>query len=465
MFLFFALRRGYKILQEGNHPAALAYFNDLRQRYPSAPEPLFEISKLKFKAGDVAGAREDLLGVLDRSPGKDILAGILELTNWWMLSSPNFFNTTPTFSPDGSQLLFCSARQDTNGDGKIDNTDRAGICVADIATGVVTELVSAEHHNASPVWAPDGRSFLYLSSRVFTGDPHASKDTGNRQLLRRHLDGQADELLVPASLNPRYPVFTPDGKKVIVCTVDSIGGPSGLSVIDLETQIRRSITSHAFEHTFPQVSPDGKWLMYISWRGPGASRLRPALDSNPAIYLMDLEMEKERLLVDATWSNAYPRFSPQSDSIVFLSRRHDTNFDTKINHLDNFGIYTLRLSDRKETYVGSDDHSNKFPVFSPDGKSILFIGHWADRRQPLPLTTDEYFEFKGLYRIPASGGAPKTVVCDKYYGSRFCEVSPRGSLVAYVSWRPRTHRGLYVADYEKQPSLDQLRGFITNNLS
>ena len=54
---------------------------------------------------------------------------------------------------------------------------------------------------------------------------------------------------------------------------------------------------------------------------------------------------------------------------------------------------------------------------------------------------------------------------DKYFGSRFCEVSPRGSLVAYVSWRPTSNRGLYIAHYLKPPTLEQLRGFIQNNLS
>ena len=45
-------------------------------------------------------------------------------------------------------------------------------------------------------------------------------------------------------------------------------------------------------------------------------------------------------------------------------------------------------------------------------------------------------------------------------GSRYCETSPQGSsLIAYVSWRPKTNRGLYLADYLKLPSLDQLRGF------
>jgi Tol biopolymer transport system component len=464
MFLGIALRRGYRLLREGRQDAALAHFTRLSQRSPRAAAPCYEIGKIHYKQGNSAGAREALLAALERSPGRETITGILELTNWWMIGPPNFFNTTPCFSPDGKQLLFCSARQDTNGDGKIDITDRAGIYRVDLASSVVTEVVSNRHPNFSPSWSPDGRSMLYFSSRLFSEDSAAAGDE-NRQLLMRDLATGEDRLVVPASLHPRYPVFTPDGRRVIVCTVDTIGGPSGLSIVDLETGVRRSLTSHAWEHTYPQISSNGKWLTYVSWRAAGAVAGRPSLDTNPAIYLMNLETEKEHILVGDAFSNAYPRFSPQGDSIVFLARRHDTNGDGRIDRLDNFGIYTLRLSDRKEKCVSSDTHFNKFPAWSPDGKQILFLGHRPGGPAKAAWESEDYFEFKGLYRVPAAGGDAEAVVSDKFYGSRFCEVSPQGSVVAYVSWRPKTNRALYIADYMQPPTVDQLRSFVLNNLS
>src|SRR5258708_7823 len=183
-----------------------------------------------------------------------------------MISSPSFFNTHPSFSPDGKKLVFCSARQDTNGDGKIDAGDRAGIYVADTSNGVVTEVVSSVHHNASPLCSPDGRSILYFSSRPLgDGGPHID-DSKSQHLMMRDIETREDMLLMPASLNPRYPVFTPDGRHVVVCSVDRTGGPSGLSIVEIATQKRKSLTSHAWEDTFPHVSPDGKSLLYGSWR-------------------------------------------------------------------------------------------------------------------------------------------------------------------------------------------------------
>jgi Tol biopolymer transport system component len=463
MFWRFASRRGYQLLREGKWDAALTFFTGCCSRYPRVPDPFYEVGKLHFKKGDLAAARQSLLESLERSPGRDLITGILEMTNWWMISSPNFFNSHPRFSPDGKKLAFCSARRDTNGDGKIDGSDRAAIYVADLSTTHVSEVISNTFNNASPIWSPDGRYLLYFSSRPLGEGAAAIEDPKYQHLLMRDLENGQDTLLVPASLNPRYPTFTPDGRHVIVCTIDSAGGPSGISKVDVASQVRQSLTSHAFEHTYPQVSANGRWLMYVSWRG--AARGAPVLDSNPAIYLMNLETLKETVLVSDQFSNAYPQFSPQSDAIVFLSRRRDTNTDGKIDRLDNFGVYTLRLSDRKERCIVSDAHYSKFPGWSPDGKWLLFLTHWIAPGAKAAWRGEDYFEFKGLYRVPSSGGKPEAVVSDKFFGSRFCDVSPAGSLAAYVSWRPATSRGLYIADYLKLPSLEQLRGFVQNNLS
>jgi Tol biopolymer transport system component len=464
MLLRFALRRGYRCLREGRWDDALQFFSSQIRRFPRSAIPHYEVGKLQFKKGDLAAARESFLAALDRAPGRDILSGILEVTNWWMVSSPSFYNTTPSFSPDGKKLVFCSARQDTNQDGKIDGTDRAGVYVIDIASTVVTQLISNVHHNASPQWSPDGQSILYFSNRLLGDIAPAHPDPKAMHLMLRDLESRDDVLLVPSSLNPRYPVFTPDGKSVIVCTVDTADGPSGISLVDIESQKRKPLTSHAWEHTYPQISRDGKSLLYVCWRRTGG-KIQAGVDRHPEICLMNLETGKEKVLIDDRFSNAYPRFSPDAHAVVYLSRRRDTNSDGRVDHLDNYGIYTLRLSDRKETRVTSDDHYNKYPAWSPDGRWILFLGHWAAQSDKPAWRGEDYFEFKGLYRAPSNGGKPETIMSDKFFGTRFCEVSPVGSLVAYVSWRPTSNRGLYIADYTKLPTLDQLRSFIHNNLS
>jgi Tol biopolymer transport system component len=452
------------MLQRGESEAALGHFVALSTRYPRAAQPRYEAARLYYERDEVSLARQFLLEALDRHPPDEVIQGILEITNWWMISSPLFFNSDPVFSPDGKKVIYASVRRDANGDGKMDADDPAGLYVFDIETGADKSLVSDETFNGSPVWSPDGRAILYTAAwkAQETNLPVFSKSP--RHLFHLNLETMQSTLLVAASLSPRYPMFTPDSRKMIVCTVDFPGGPSGLSVVDIATQRRQPLTSHAYEHTFPQVSPDGKRLVYASWREDTGGDGRITLQDNPGLYEMNLESMKESQLVSDRYANAYARFSPRGEAIVYLSRRRDTNGDGKIDHLDNYGIYTMRLNDRCERCVSADDHYNKFPAWSSDGRAILCIAcrpHLSAGNAP---KKEDYFEFKGLYRMPASGGTPQRIVSERYFGSRYCEVAPRGSLVAYVSWRPQTNRGLYIADYQKLPTLDQLRGFIQNNL-
>src|SRR5689334_21202508 len=103
MFERFALRRGYQLLREGKWDAALAFFSTQSGRSPRSPLSYFEVGKLQFKKGDLPAARESFLAALERKPTPEIITGILEITNWWMISSPSFFNTSPSFSPDGKK--------------------------------------------------------------------------------------------------------------------------------------------------------------------------------------------------------------------------------------------------------------------------------------------------------------------------------------------------------------------------
>src|SRR4029077_6212759 len=165
MYLRFHLLKGYSLLREGKSEAALTHFQSLSDRYPNAAQPVYEAGRLQYKKGDLPAARASLLEALARSPDAKVIEGLLEITNWWMISSPSFFNTTPSFSPDGKNLAFCSARQDTNGDGKIDATDRAGVYIADVTSSTVVEIAPNTSHHASPIWSPDGKYLLYFSSR------------------------------------------------------------------------------------------------------------------------------------------------------------------------------------------------------------------------------------------------------------------------------------------------------------
>jgi Tol biopolymer transport system component len=97
-----------------------------------------------------------------------IPAGGLKLTN-----TPGVDEQWPAVSPDGLFIAF------QNGLGQRGvNTD---ICVLEIATGVVTQLTDSPFRDEAPSWSPDGTTILFHSDRGGDFDIWAMNTDGSNQ--------------------------------------------------------------------------------------------------------------------------------------------------------------------------------------------------------------------------------------------------------------------------------------------
>jgi hypothetical protein len=189
------------------------------------------------------------------------------------------------------------------------------------------------------------------------------------------------------------------------------------------------------------------------------------LNDNTALCCTDLLTNQESVLAGDQFSNSFPAFSPSGDSIVYLSRRRDTNNDGVVDALDNSGIYRLTLADRSEKMIVGDEHYAKFPAFSSDGKSIAFIASLrSDARQEKESTAREYFRFKGVYTCDPDGKNRREILSPQFYGCRFLAASPRANRVVFTAWRKDTNRGLYVAPLDALPDRDELLAILEENL-
>ncbi|MGH7494305.1 MAG: tetratricopeptide repeat protein, partial [bacterium] len=118
------------------------------------------------------------------------------------------------------------------------------------------------------------------------------------------------------------------------------------------------LTSHPEADLMPALSPDGKWLAYVSrqnknydiWVKPAAGGLATALTTN-------------------TSDDYSPSWSPDSKALVFVSRRDDAEGD----------LYLLKLEPREDGFAPGKLQRltvnfvrESHPAFSPDAKRIAY---------------------------------------------------------------------------------------------
>jgi Tol biopolymer transport system component len=455
---------GRTLLYSGRLDEAMALARKTLARSAADPDALILAGSVLFLQGRPRDAKEHFQKALKKPPTPEQTRAILQVTNYRRLASEGNFNTQPSFSSDGKWVVFACARKDTDGDGKIGPEDKTAIYATNVTNGVRLELVSDRFYNSQPAFSPDGRRIAFLSVRQDVDGDGKIDLNDPPGLYLKDLDSLKEECLVPPERRPKHPSFSPDGQWVLCCAWNPVKAVFGVYLFNLRTRTEWPVQTE-FECNFPSFSADGRKVLYTAWRRDTNGDGRIDLNDNTALCCTDLLTNQESVLAGDQFSNSFPAFSPSGDSIVYLSRRRDTNNDGVVDALDNSGIYRLTLADRSEKMIVGDEHYAKFPAFSSDGKTIAFIASLrSDARQEKESTAREYFRFKGVYTCDPDGKNRREILSPQFYGCRFLAASPRANRVVFTAWRKDTNRGLYVAPLDALPDRDELLAILEENL-
>lgn len=269
------------------------------------------------------------------------------------------------FSPDGKSIAFASG-QSWNGGSDF------RLMSLDLASGLENQISPKTFFDINNLkWLPDGDGLLLAAKETHDGRLriwHVSTATGEARALTKDatdyislsLDKAADKMIATHVSNTFH---------LYLAKMDDAGNPKSLAV---------ARTGVAF-------LPDGK-LVYEGNHGD--------------IWTINRDGGEQRQLTNNSFSDVYPRVSPDGHYIFFTSNRSGS---TQVWRMNVDGSNQIQVTKREGGYPAS---------VTPDGKWIYF----------------ESGLHQTLWRVSTEGGDETEVSNGKVSNSSF---SPDGKLVAY----------------------------------
>ena len=373
-----------------------------------------------------------------------------------IVDDPQRDEAGPAFSPDGSLIAF--HKSDAVG----------GIFVAGATGESVRRLTDA---GFDPAWSTDGKQIAFATEEIF--DPAARQI--DSALFVVDVAGGAPRKLLEA--DAVQPAWSPSGARIAYWS--NVGGQRDIYTIPAAGGAPLPVTKDPAIDWSPVWSPDGRFIYFSSDRGGAMNLWRIAVDQSSGQVLG----APEPVSAGVQASASLPRFSKDGLRLAFKSRVASINpvaipFDpltaragtpVLLDSQNNFRIpsdvspdgqqiaYYSIGEHQEDLFIGpargpmrrvtDDPARDRAPVFTPDGRSLVFYsnrdGTWAGWIVGI--------DGGGLRKIAAPAG-----------GVVYPQVSPKGDTIAFTG---ESGRAVFTAPLGSGPGdAVALPHIVTNGL-
>lgn len=255
--------------------------------------------------------------------------------------------TMPRPSPDGSRIVFASAR-----------SGKSGIYTMAF-DGSEVRQVTAPGTDQGPDWSPDGKLIAFFSVTPMTsGMNHASGMMLEVNVI--NADGTERRRVGETHAAP-WPRFSRTGQ-LIYPGADS-AGKSEIVIVNPDGSGQQKLDTRVADAADPIWSPDGKSIAFTQIAGEMTGNTDPeTLTTN--VYVIPAQGGASKLLGSYHGYIQLPTWSPDGETIAFQT------FTARRGIAD---IVTLDITTGRFTTLTTRDrpYLDETPAFTPDGR-ILF---------------------------------------------------------------------------------------------
>ena len=311
------------------------------------------------------------------------------------------------WSPDGRKILFITVT-DTPEDSRTD------LCVMDIKRRHIRHILQPDLPTKifHPSWDPDSNHILYHQDTRDSSGIFIIDDNGNNVINILQEDRFKSALFLPAWSPKRDQIGYID----LVATKHSPLHPLQIYMMDLTKASVTALTSGGDEEKIPLAwHPDGQKILFVTLSLIGQETLWTD------IFVMDNNGENIINLTQTPEIEMYASWSPDGGQIVF---------DREVGENDS-AIFIMEADGQNPQQLTFEPGLNFAPSWSPDGNKIAFL---SDRN--------------GAHRIYTMDTNGQNVQQVTHHGREFDGPpawSPDGRWLAFVSGDDEGW-GLYITD-------------------
>ena len=279
--------------------------------------------------------------------------------------------------------------------------------------GVTPEDYFAFEFISDPRISPDGKLVAYVVTTV-----DQKQNRRHSSIWMAATDGsRAPWPFTTSPQNANAPRWSPDGQFLgFISSRTSADGPAGdakpqVWVLSMSGGEARRVTNLKNGANSFQWSPDGNRLACGSRTGPSDNRAdskdRSDVrhysqisykfndtgwfdDRRSHIWIVDAKTNAAKQITSGEdWNDADPQWSPDGTKVAFVSNRTGKEYEENRNS----DVWVISAEGGALTKISDHDEADNSPRWSPDGKTIAFVGRVREDEHPK------------IWLAPSGGGA------------------------------------------------------------